>query len=116
MGFFQGPCPFARAARPVRRVAQAISDRGGRRQRRRVAHVPVRHRSGARIGTVVGPGGMRFGSLLGVGTVLGCAVPAVALYRIDTFAGRGYGDGSPAIAAAVVSPADAVTDAAGNVY
>jgi sugar lactone lactonase YvrE len=44
------------------------------------------------------------------------AVPARALYRIDTFAGEGYGDGGPAIAAAVVSPADAVTDSAGNVY
>jgi sugar lactone lactonase YvrE len=44
------------------------------------------------------------------------AVPAGALYRIDTFAGRGYGDGGPAIAAAVIEPSDAVTDAAGNVY
>src|ERR1051326_4170160 len=59
---------------------------------------------------------MRFRSLLGVGTLLVCATPALALYRIDTFAGRGYGDGGPALAAAVVRPADAVSDAAGNVY
>src|ERR1051326_5803414 len=59
---------------------------------------------------------MRFRSLLGVGTLLVCATPALALYRIDTFAGRGYGDGGPALAAAVVQPADAISDAAGNVY
>jgi sugar lactone lactonase YvrE len=47
---------------------------------------------------------------------LALARPAAALYVIDTFAGRGYGDGGPAIAAAVISPADAVTDAVGNVY
>ena len=49
-------------------------------------------------------------------TALVATVPAAALYRIDTFAGRGYGDGGPAIAAAVIEPSDAVTDAAGNVY
>jgi len=43
-------------------------------------------------------------------------VPGWALYRIDTLAGRGYGDGGPAIAAAVIGPADAVTDSTGNVY
>ncbi|HYR96664.1 MAG TPA: NHL repeat-containing protein, partial [Candidatus Binatus sp.] len=47
---------------------------------------------------------------------VGLATPAAAIYRIDTFAGRGYGDGGFAIAAAVIKPADAVTDAAGNVY
>src|SRR5581483_6257840 len=31
-------------------------------------------------------------------------------------AGRGYGDGAPALAAAVIMPTDAVTDGAGNVY
>src|SRR5262245_2936761 len=41
---------------------------------------------------------------------------ALALHRIDTFAGRGYGDGGPAIAASILEPADAVTDTAGNVY
>jgi sugar lactone lactonase YvrE len=51
-----------------------------------------------------------------------CLTPAHALYRIDTFAGRGYGDGMPAIAAAVnlvgdpPAAVDAVTDPAGNVY
>jgi len=58
---------------------------------------------------------LRLIALLG-GIVLAVASPAAALYRIDTFAGRGYGDGGPATAAAVVTPADAVTDAAGNVY
>jgi hypothetical protein len=44
-----------------------------------------------------------------------------ARYRIDTFAGRGYGDGAPAIAAAVnllgdpPGAVDAITDSAGNV-
>jgi sugar lactone lactonase YvrE len=49
-----------------------------------------------------------------VGTVFGG--DASALYRIDTFAGRGYGDGGPAIAASVISPADATVDSAGRVY
>jgi hypothetical protein len=48
--------------------------------------------------------------------LLAAAAPAGALYRIDTFAGRGYGDGGPAIAAAVKEPTDAATDPAGNVY
>jgi sugar lactone lactonase YvrE len=54
--------------------------------------------------------------------VLLACIPAHALYRIDTFAGRGYGDGMPAIAAAVnlvgdpPAAVDAVTDAVGNVY
>jgi sugar lactone lactonase YvrE len=48
------------------------------------------------------------------------ASPAGARYRIDGFAGKGYGDGGPAIAASVnlVStdgPGDALTDPAGNV-
>src|SRR5262249_47027575 len=36
--------------------------------------------------------------------------------RIDRLAGRGYGDGGPATAAAVSAPADAAVDADGNVY
>src|SRR5262245_52320545 len=48
--------------------------------------------------------------------VLGAAAPAPALLRLDDFAGRGFGDGGPAIAAAVLLPADGVSDAAGNVY
>ncbi|HZP43495.1 MAG TPA: hypothetical protein VFD84_18555, partial [Candidatus Binatia bacterium] len=44
------------------------------------------------------------------------ATAARALYRIDAFAGRGVGDGGPALAAVVVEPTDATTDAAGNVY
>jgi len=55
-------------------------------------------------------------ALVSAVAALVAAVPARALYRIDTFAGRGYGDGGPAIAAAVIEPSDAVTDAAGNVY
>ncbi|HJQ83047.1 MAG TPA: hypothetical protein VKA21_03155, partial [Candidatus Binatia bacterium] len=42
--------------------------------------------------------------------------PAGALYRIDTLAGRGFGDGDPAVAASIIEPADALTDSAGNVY
>src|SRR6185369_13279225 len=62
--------------------------------------------------------GMCFRALSAAGMVLVCllAAPAHALYRIDTFAGRGYGDGGPAIAASIIEPADAVMDAAGNVY
>src|SRR5204862_7274585 len=44
------------------------------------------------------------------------ASPGWALYRIDTLAGRGYGDGGPALAASVIAPDDAVTDTAGNVF
>ena len=54
--------------------------------------------------------------LLLSGLTVFVAAPVAALHRIDTFAGRGYGDGGPAIAAAIIEPADAATDASGNVY
>jgi trimeric autotransporter adhesin len=52
--------------------------------------------------------------------VCAVAVPAAAVLRIDTFAGKGYGDGGPAIAAAVNlfatdGPGDALATADGAV-
>jgi sugar lactone lactonase YvrE len=58
---------------------------------------------------------MRALPLLATG-VVALATPAAALYRLDTFASRGRGDGGPAVAATLIQPTDATTDAAGNVY
>src|SRR5438093_11573077 len=56
-------------------------------------------------GTAVASPLMRiFSPACALGLVLSGAAPAPALLRIDTFAGRGYGDGGPAIAAAVILP------------